>query len=90
MLQTIALLAGLAAVFLTISAQLHARSGSASRDVGVIPNGWDVVAATHAAQAPFTFGPPAPAVEIINLSAHNRIHLSTPRSQGSPSTQCST
>jgi len=78
MLQTIALLAGLAALFLTIASRMHTRRGGAINDVGVIANDWDVVAATHAAQAPFIFGPPPPSSTIINLSASNRIHIDAP------------
>lgn len=75
MLQTITLLAGLAALFFALSAQMRSRSGGTIDDVGIIPNSWDVVAATHAAQAPLTFGPPPPAGKIVNLSSPNRIHL---------------
>ena len=92
MLQLIVLLVGLAALFIALSAQLTARSGGERRDVGIIPNDWDIVAATHAAQAPFSFGPPAPTVEIINLSAPNRIHIAADEHDADVlmPTQCST
>ncbi|MFT5682219.1 MAG: hypothetical protein ACI8RZ_003137 [Myxococcota bacterium] len=78
MLQTLAILAGLTVLFGTIAALSRSTGGGigARRDVGVIANDWDLVAATHVAQAAPNFGPPPPSVIVVDFTTRNRVQLS--------------